>query len=148
MRRACGKDGPIHFINVQGNNSCSVLFHGTSLPAFLKIKAKFQGEISTSSSFPCTLFWVLPKQRPYCSGVWALSLRFHWTSWNKRLSSPLPFSEDPTCPLITGGDSLLEWELLLKLLETCSLTTCPQVLNFRKRRVSPSEAQWTLKVLI
>lgn len=82
---------------------------------------KFQGETSTCSSLPCTSFSTPHDQSLYCLGVRALLLRFHWTPLNKLLSSPT-LSGDPTCQLITGGYSLLEWELLLKLLKMCSLT--------------------------
>lgn len=39
-----------------------------------------------------------------------------------------------------GGCSPSQWELLLNRLKACSLTTCLQFFQFRKRRMSPSKA--------
>lgn len=131
-------------VKVQGHGS--VLSHGSKLLAFLKIKAEIQGEISTNSSLLCTSFFTVCSQSLYYL-VQALLLRFHQSPLNKLLIASHPFSEDPTQPLITGGYSLVEWGLLLKLLKTRSLATCLQCFNLRKRRVSLSKAQWTLDVL-
>lgn len=62
-------------------------------------------------------------------------LRFPRTPSDKLQLLP-PFLRNPVCPLLQG-------ELLLHHLKACALTTCLRFLQFRKRRISPSKAQWT-----
>lgn len=84
------------------------------VPAFLKIKAKLQGEISTHSSLPHTSF-PLPFSTPslQCWGIKALSLRFHRTPFHKLPgspnSSPAPqLSAKCRCLLPAGGGAAAE----------------------------------------